>query len=110
MNGVLPYNRMSGPAFNPAPIYPRAYAPTNPAPMPSWPPVNQIIHCLVEFKRGRTVQYESPAYVAPGAPAPVARTTSALFCTFCFRYLLDCIQYKFGEWKSNWTPPLERVS
>eukprot|EP00667_Euglena_gracilis_P012606 EG_transcript_12955 len=66
MNGVLPYNRMSGPAFNPAPIYPRAYAPTNPAPMPSWPPVNQIIHCLVEFKRGRTVQYESPAYVAPG--------------------------------------------
>eukprot|EP00668_Euglena_longa_P007304 GGOE01008739.1.p1 GENE.GGOE01008739.1~~GGOE01008739.1.p1 ORF type:complete len:440 (-),score=68.42 GGOE01008739.1:1585-2865(-) len=66
MSGVLPYVGVNSAPFHAAPVQPRAYAQPNPVLMPAWPPMNQKIHCLVEFKRGRTMQYEAPAYVAPG--------------------------------------------
>ena len=51
------------------------------------------IYCLVEFKRGRTLQYESANYVAPGMPNSTLRPAAAFCCPF---FLLVWVRDMWG--------------
>ena len=65
MNGINPMNGPMMPGMNgmdQAMYMTPQCNPNIPVPVIMCPK----IYCLVEFKRGRTLQYESPNYVAPG--------------------------------------------